>query len=182
MAGFPTFNADGTISFPGDVTDLTAVYPDVQPHYNNNNPDTKVIVWPDIINNNTQSYLHDCALQFNEIQDWVSTYNLPYKILLKGSTGKVDYSESYYIPPDAPANQNGRLAWHPEYYHYTHETIKRIAEGDSWLPSNFPNKQVATYGKTTVYYLTQNGVNENNGIHDYTQTLQMSINLGKWSD
>ena len=91
-------------------------------------------------------------------------------------------SEGYYIPPDAPNNQNGKLAWHPEYYHYTHETIKRIAEGDSWLPSNFPNKQVATYGKTTVYYLTQNGVNENNGIHDYTQTLQMSINLGKWSD
>lgn len=142
-------------------------------------PSGYIIDFPDEIVTHSECFKHNLALGLDDMNDG-NTLNQPFKAMVNGTTTKNRINLPFLLqtlPSVGARPPYNYLNTHGEYYHYTHDPIRKYATAGT-IPSGFPTVETYLWGNTTVYFAKQAGCNDANGIHLSQQYEQTSINLG----
>lgn len=106
--------------------------------------DTGVTTLPSIIQDSTETFLHNIAYAINvQLVD----RDKPKKILIIGSKNKKDFDFPFTTDP-----------------YYSHDIVKQVDLDKDFRPDGLPVRYEYTYGDVTVYYLTESDLVDSDGI------------------
>ena len=106
--------------------------------------DTGVITLPSIIQDSTETFLHNVAYAINA---QLIDRDKPKKILIIGSKNKKDFNIPFSTDP-----------------YYSHDIVKQVDLDKDFRPDGLPVRYEYTYRNVTVYYLTEKDLVESDGI------------------
>ena len=102
------------------------------------------VVLPPIVQDATETFLHNFAYAMDS---QLGDGERPKRILLIGTSKERTIDTPYSLDP-----------------HYSHELIKQLDLDPNATPDSLPIRMEYTYGDVTVYYLTEEDLDESKGV------------------
>lgn len=122
------------------------------------------VVLPPIVQDATETFLHNFAYAMDS---QLGDGERPKRILLIGTSKERTIDTPYSLDP-----------------YYSHELIKQLDVDPDFTPDSLPIRKEYTYGDVTVYYLTEEDLDESKGVvlSNDVQSTQLMGSLQRGDD